>query len=326
MTSSSYAVKVHQFGGPEVLKWEEGAVGEPGPGEVRVRHHAIGLNFIDVYHRTGYYPLPLPLVPGVEAAGEIEATGEGVTEFEPGDRVAYAGSRGSYAEARLIRADRLVRVPDELSLDVAAAVLLKGMTAHMLLRQVREVQAGDTILVHAAAGGTGLFLCQWAASLGATVIGTVSSDEKAELARRHGCHHPIVTPEQDFVAEVERLTKGQKLPVVYDSVGQSTFLRSLDCLRPMGLMVTFGQSSGPVDPIVPVVLSEKGSLYLTRPIIFTYIAERHSLEAAARTVFELVLNGTLTVEINQRFPLRDVAQAHQALETRATTGSTVLTL
>ena len=326
MASPIHAVKVHQFGGPEVLKWEESAVGEPGPGEVRVRHHAIGLNFIDVYHRTGHYPLPLPLVPGVEAAGEIEAIGEGVSELEAGDRVAYAGARGSYTEARLIRADRLVRVPDELCLEVAAAVLLKGMTAYMLLRQVREVQAGDTILVHAAAGGTGLLLCQWAASLGATVIGTVSSDEKAELAHRHGCHHPIVTPEQDFVTEVERLTRGQKLPVVYDSVGQSTFLRSLDCLRPMGLMVNFGQSSGPVDPIAPVVLSEKGSLYLTRPIIFSYIPERHSLEAAASTVFKLVLNGTLTVEINQRFPLRDVARAHQALESRSTTGSTVLTL
>ncbi len=319
-------IRMHRTGGPEVLAWESAEIADPGPGEARLRQAAVGLNFIDVYHRTGYYPQPLPLTPGTEAAGTVEAVGDGVEHVKVGDRVAYAGPIGAYAEVRLIAADRLIRLPDEVAFEEAAAVTLKGLTAHMLLRRTYRVEPGDTILVHAAAGGVGLLLCQWAAELGATVIGTVSSAAKAELARAHGCRHPIVIGEQDFVAEVERLTGGAKLPVVYDSVGKDTFLRSLDCLRPRGLMVSFGQSSGPVEPIAPVLLSQKGALYLTRPTLFTYIASRAELEDAAAELFAMVAAKKLKVEINQRFPLRDAADAHRALESRATTGSTVLTV
>src|SRR6476646_7906946 len=242
------AIRVHQVGGPEVLKWEEVEVGDPGPGQVRLRQEAAGLNFIDVYHRTGLYPQPLPFTPGVEGAGVVQAVGEGVTNVSTGDRVTYAGPIGGYAEERLIDADRLVKLPDSISSEQAAAMMLQGMTAWMLLRQVHRVEAGETILIHAAAGGVGLIACQWARALGATVIGTVGSDEKAELARAHGCDHPIVYTRQDFVAEVERITGGKKLPVVYDSVGADTFSRSLDCLHRRGVMASFGNASGPVDP------------------------------------------------------------------------------
>jgi NADPH2:quinone reductase len=319
-----HAIRVHEVGGPEVLSWEEAAVGEPGLGQVRLRQHAVGLNYIDVYHRTGLYPQPLPFTPGTEGAGVVEDVGDGVTNLKPGDRVAYAGPIGGYAEARLIDADRLVKLPDEISFELAAAMMLQGMTVRMLLRAVHEVKVGDTILVHAAAGGVGLIMCQWAAAIGATVIGTVSTDEKADLAKAHGCHHPIVYTRQDFVAEVERITSGAKLPVVYDSVGRDTFLKSLDCLLPRGLMVSFGNASGPPDPIPPTLLAQKGSLFLARPTLFHYIAARDELEQSAAELFAMVLSGKMRVEIGQRFALKDAAAAHRALEARETTGSTVL--
>jgi NADPH2:quinone reductase len=321
-----HAIRVHQAGGPEVLQWEEADVGEPGPGQVRLRQTAVGLNYIDVYHRTGLYPQPLPFTPGTEAAGVVEAIGKEVTDLSAGDRVAYAGPIGSYAEARLIDADRLVKLPDYVSDELAAAMMLQGMTARMLLRAVHEVRPGDTILVHAAAGGVGLILCQWADALGATVIGTVSTDEKAAIASAHGCHHPIVYTRQDFVAEVERITDGAKLPVVYDSVGKDTFLKSLDCLRPRGLMVSYGNASGRPDPIAPALLAQKGSLFLTRPTLFSYIATREELEQSAAELFDMVRSGKVKVEIGQRFALKDAAEAHRQLEARKTTGSTVLTV
>jgi NADPH:quinone reductase len=321
-----HAIRVHETGAPEVLKWEEVEVGDPDPGQVRLRQEAAGLNFIDVYHRTGLYPQPLPFTPGVEGAGTVESVGAGVSAVKPGDRVAYAGPIGGYAQVRLIDADRLVRLPEGLSTEQAAAMMLQGMTAWMLLRAVHRMEAGETILIHAAAGGVGLIVCQWAKALGATVIGTVGSDDKAELARAHGCDHPIVYTRQDFVAEVERITGGAKLPVVYDSVGKDTFFKSLDCLRPHGLMVSFGNASGPPDPIAPGVLAQKGSLFLTRPTLFHYVAERADLETAAAELFGLVASGTIKVEINQRFPLKDAAEAHRALEARRTSGSTVLTV
>jgi NADPH2:quinone reductase len=301
-------------------------VAEPGPGEARLRQVAAGLNFIDVYHRTGLYPQPLPFTPGVEGTGIVESVGPGVDHVKPGDRVAYAGPIGGYAEVRTIAADRLVKLPDELGFEQAAAIMLQGMTARMLLRSVHPVAAGDMILVHAAAGGVGLMMCQWAAALGAIVIGTVSTDDKAELARAHGCHHPIVYTRQDFVAEVERITGGAKLPVVYDSVGRDTFLRSLDCVRPRGLMVSFGQSSGAIEPFSPNLLAQKGSLFLTRPTLFNYIASRSELEASAAELFEVVGSGQVKVEVKQRFALADAAEAHRALEARTTTGSTILTV
>ncbi len=301
-------------------------VGEPGPGEVRLRQHAAGLNFIDVYHRTGLYPQPLPFTPGVEGAGVVESVGADVDNVKVGDRVAYAGPIGGYAEVRLIDADRLVKLPDGIGFDEAAAMMLQGMTARMLLRSVYPVSAGDMILVHAAAGGVGLLLCQWAAALGAIVIGTVSTDDKAELARQHGCQHPIVYTRQDFVAEVDRISGGAKLPVVYDSVGRDTFLKSLDCLRPRGLMVSFGQSSGTVEPFSPNLLAQKGSLFLTRPTLFSYIASRAELEASAAELFEVVGSGQVLVEVKQRFALAAAADAHRALEARATSGSTILTV
>lgn len=320
-----HAIQVHQPGGPEVLTWGEVEAGEPGPGQARIRQTAIGLNFIDVYHRTGLYPQPTPFIPGVEGAGTVEAVGPDVDRPKPGDRVAYAGPIGAYAETRLIEADRLIKLPDDISDEQAAAMMLQGMTVQMLIRRVYAVQAGDTILVHAAAGGVGLILCQWATALGATVIGTVSTEEKAELARAHGCAHPIVTSRQDFVGEVERITGGAKLPVVYDSVGRDTFMRSLDCLRPRGLMVSFGNASGPVEPFSPLVLSQKGALFLTRPTLYHYVATRPELESAANELFEMVLSGKVKIEIKQRFPLERAAEAHRALEARETSGSTVLT-
>jgi len=321
-----HAIRVHETGGPEVLKWEEVEVGAPGPGQVRLRQQAAGLNFIDVYHRTGLYPQPLPFIPGVEGAGVVESVGPGVTAVKPGDRVAYAGPVGGYAEERLIDAGRLVTLPDGVTTEQAGAMMLQGMTAWMLLRAVHRVEPGETILIHAAAGGVGLIVCQWAKALGATVIGVVGSDEKAELARAHGCDHPIVYVRQDFAAEVERITGGARLPVVYDSVGKDTFMKSLDCLRPRGLMVSFGNASGPPDPIAPAVLQQKGSLFLTRPTLFNYIAARGELEAAASELFEMVVSGKIKVEINQRFPLKEAAEAQRALEARETSGSTVLTI
>jgi NADPH2:quinone reductase len=321
-----HAIQVHQPGGPEALVWHEVEVGEPGPGQVRLRQTAVGLNFIDVYHRTGLYPQPAPFIPGVEGAGIVEVIGPDVTGLNVGDRVAYAGPIGAYADVRLIAADRLVKLPDDISDEQAAAMMLQGMTVHMLLRQVYAVQPGDTILVHAAAGGVGLILCQWAAALGATVIGTVSTDQKAELAHAHECAHPIVTTRQDFVAEVERITSGEKLPVVYDSVGRDTFMRSLDCLRPRGLMVSFGNASGPVDPISPLLLSQKGSLYLTRPTLYHYIGTRAELDSAATDLFRMVSDRKVQIEVKQRFALEDAADAHRALEARQTAGSTVLTV
>jgi len=322
----TYAIQVHQTGGPEVLRWEEVEIGDPGPGQVRLRQEAAGLNFIDVYHRSGLYPQPLPFTPGVEGAGIVEAVGEGVADVAPGDRVAYAGPIGGYAEERLIDADRLVKLPDSISSEQAAAMMLQGMTAWMLLRRVHRVEPGETILIHAAAGGVGLIVCQWAKALGATVIGTVGSDEKAELARAHGCDHPIVYTRQDFVGEVERITGGAKLPVVYDSVGRETFLKSIDCLAPRGMMVSFGNASGPPDPIAPAVLAQKGSLFLTRPTLFHYIAARDELELAATELFDMIASGKVKVEIKQRFALKDAAEAHGALEARRTTGSTILTV
>jgi NADPH2:quinone reductase len=321
-----HAIRIDQTGGPEVLKWEAIRVDEPGPGQVKLRQEAAGLNFIDVYHRTGLYPQQLPLIPGVEGAGVVEAVGPGVGHVKAGDRVAYGGPIGGYSEERLIDADRVVKLPDAISSEQAAGMMLQGMTAQMLLRSVFPVHDGDTILVHAAAGGVGLIMCQWAAALGATVIGTVGTEDKAELARAHGCAHPIVYSRQDFVAEVSRITDGQKLPVVYDSVGRDTFAKSLDCLKVRGLMVSFGNASGPPDPMPPNALAQKGSLYLTRPTLYHYVATREQLEKSAKELFDVVENGQVKIEVKQRFALKDAPEAHRALEARKTTGSTILTI
>lgn len=320
------AIRIHDVGGPEQLKWEQVEVGNPGAGQVRIAQAAVGLNYIDVYHRTGLYPMATPFVPGVEGAGVVEAIGDNVTTYAIGDRVAYAGPIGSYAEVRLIDADRLVKLPDSISFDQAAAMMLQGMTTQMLLRSVIRVEASDIILVHAAAGGVGLILCQWAAALGATVIGTVSTEAKANLARAHGCHHAILYTSQDFVAEVDRITGGAKVRVVYDSVGKDTFLRSFDCLAPRGMMVSFGQASGAIEPFAPAILAQKGSLFLTRPTLFTYIADPVELQASAADLFAIVESGKVRIEIGQRFALADAAEAHRALEARETTGSTILTV
>ena len=322
----THAIRIRETGGPEVLKWEEVDVGAPGPGQVRLRQEAVGLNFIDVYHRTGVYPQTTPFTPGVEGVGVVEAVGPDVSLVKTGDRAAYAGAIGSYAEQRLIAADRLVKLPDSISSEQAGAMMLQGLTAHMLIRQIHDVKPGETILIHAAAGGVGLIVCQWAKALGATVIGTVGSEEKAELARAHGCDHPILYEQVDFVSEVSRITNGKKLPVVYDGVGKDTFLKSLDCLHRRGMMVSFGGASGAPDPIAPGVLSQKGSLFLTRPTLFDYIADRSELEQSAQALFEVIASGKVEVEIKQRFALRDAAEAHRALESRRTTGSTILTV
>lgn len=321
-----HAITVHETGGPEVLKWEEVEIGAPGPRQVKIRQDAAGLNFIDVYHRTGLYKQRLPFTPGVEGAGIVEAVGPDVDNVKAGDRVTYASQIGGYAEERLINADRLVKLPPEVSTEQAAAMMLQGLTARMLLRAIHPVGPGETILIHAAAGGVGLIVCQWAKALGATVIGTVGSDEKAELARSHGCDHPIVYTRQDFAAEVEKITNGKKLPVVYDSVGRETFMKSLDCLAPRGLMVSFGNASGPPEAIAPGLLAQKGSLFLTRPTLNDYIASRQELEASAKELFEVIGSGKVKVEVKQRFKLKDAAQAHRALEGRRTSGSTVLTI
>src|SRR4051794_28193131 len=321
-----HAIRIHEAGGPDVLKWEDVEVGEPEGGQVKIRQEAAGLNFIDVYHRSGLYPQQFPFTPGVEGAGVVEAVGADVDNVKRGDRVAYAGPVGGYAEERLIDADRLVKLPDSISCEQAAGMMLQGMTAHMLLRSVFPVHEGDTILIHAAAGGVGLIMCQWAAALGATVIGTVGTEEKADLAREHGCKHPIVYSKQNFVAEVQRITDGEKLPVVYDSVGRDTFMRSLDCLKHRGLMVSFGNASGPVEPLSPLLLSQKGSLYLTRPTLYHYIDTRQQLEQSAGELFDVVQDGKVKIEVQQRFALEDAAEAHRALQARKTTGSTILTI
>jgi NADPH2:quinone reductase len=322
----THAIRIHELGGADALRWEAVEVGAPGPGELRIRHTAVGVNYIDVYFRTGLYTGPeLPFVPGMEAAGVVEAVGDGVADFAPGDRVAYASAPlGSYAERRLMPAERVVALPDSVDERTAAAMMLKGMTAQYLLKQTHPVQAGETILFHAAAGGVGLIACQWAHQLGATVIGTVGSREKAERARAHGCDYPIVYTEADFVERVRALTDGDGVPVVFDSVGQATFMRSLDCLAPRGHMVSFGQSSGPVEPFNIGLLSQKGSLTLTRPVLANYTATRADLLVAANDLFSAIAQQRVRVEIGQTFALADARSAHQALESRATTGSTLL--
>jgi len=319
------AIRVSKTGGPEVMEYVEVEVGEPGPGEVRIRHAAVGLNFIDVYFRAGQYPQPLPNGLGQEAAGTIEAVGEGVSAFQVGDRVAYAGRpNGAYAEERVMPAAILVKLPDSISFDTAAAMMLQGMTVQYLLRQTYQVKAGDTILLHAAAGGIGLIACQWARALGATVIGTVGSAEKAALAMRHGCTHAINTQTENFVERVKEITGGRGVPVVYDAVGKDTFIGSLDCLRPRGMMVSFGNASGPVPPFGVSELASRGSLFLTRPSLGNYTATREELDATAADLFAMVESGKLSIEINQRYALKDVGQAHADLEARKTTGSTIL--
>lgn len=322
----SKAIVISQTGGPEVLRWVDYDPGQPGPGEVRLRHEAVGLNFIDVYHRTGLYPLPsLPAVPGMEGSGTVEAVGDGVTEVAAGDRVAYAGlPPGAYAQVRRIPADRLVKLPESITSHQAAAMMLQGMTARYLLRGCFDVKAGDTILIHAAAGGVGSIVCQWAKHLGATVIGTVGSEEKAATATANGCDYPILYTKEEFVARVKEITNDRGVDVVYDSVGQATFMKSLDCLRPLGTMVSFGQSSGPVAPLELGLLSAKGSLFLTRPTLMTYTAKREDLLTHARDLFEVVEKGVVKVEIRQTYPLSDAARAHRDLEGRRTTGSSIL--
>ncbi len=321
----THAIRFHHTGGPEVLQWEAVDVPPPGAGEARVRHHAVGLNYIDTYHRSGLYPVALPSGIGLEAAGVVEALGEGVADLAVGDRVAYAGGPlGAYAEARNIPADRLVKLPDAISFEQGAAMMLQGLTAQYLLCRTYRLQPGDTLLIHAAAGGVGLMVCQWAKALGATVIGTVGSDEKAALARAHGCDHPIVYTRENFAERVREITGGKGVAVVYDSIGKDTFMDSLSCLRPLGMMVLFGAASGPVPPVDLGVLAQKGSLFVTRPTLFTYAAQRADLLAMSAELFEVVQAGTVKVEVNQRFALAQAADAHRALESRKTTGSTIL--
>ncbi|AWI80045.1 quinone oxidoreductase [Parazoarcus communis] len=320
-----HAIRFHQTGKPDVLQWESFDPAAPAAGEARVRHHAVGLNYIDTYHRSGLYPVPLPSGIGLEGAGVVEALGDGVDGLKVGDRVAYAGGPlGAYAEVRNIPADRLVSLPESISFEQGAAMMLQGLTAQYLLRRTYRVQPGDTILIHAAAGGVGLMVCQWAKALGATVIGTVGSDEKAEIARAHGCDHPIVYTRERFAEQVRSITGGRGVPVVYDSIGADTFMDSLACLRPMGMMVLFGAASGPVPPFDCGLLAKMGSLFLTRPTLFTYTAERDDLVAMAADLFDVVSAGKLKIEINQRYPLSEAARAHTDLEARLTTGSSIL--
>ena len=319
------AIRIHGYGGPEAMQWDDVPTPEPGPAEVLVHHTAIGLNYIDVYFRTGLYKAPaLPATLGMEAAGVVSAIGSDVTDIAVGDRVAYAtGPIGAYSTDRIISADRVVKLPDGIDDKTAAAMMLQGMTAQYLLRRTYPVKSGDTILVHAAAGGVGLILCQWAKHLGATVIGVVSTEAKAQLAQEHGAAHVIVGHER-LATEVKRLTGGAMVPVVYDSVGKDTFIASLDCLAPLGLMVSFGNSSGPVPPFELAVLSAKGSLFLTRPTLATYTASRSDLERSAQDLMQAVMSGAVQIKVNQTFALKDAAEAHRALEARKTTGSTVL--
>jgi NADPH2:quinone reductase len=319
------AIRFSKTGGPEVLEYVDVEVGEPGPGEARVRNHAIGVNFIDVYFRTGLYPQSLPSGLGQEGAGVVEAVGEGVTHVKPGDRVVYAGRpNGAYSELRTMPADILVRLPDDIPFDTAAAMMLQGLTVQYLFNRTYQVKPGETILFHAAAGGVGLIACQWARALGVNLIGTVGSKEKAELAKAHGAAHVINYNTEDVVQRVLEITNGEKVPVVYDSVGKDTFTRSLDCLRPLGLMVSFGNSSGAVPPFSLSELVSRGSLYITRPSLAAYAARREDLEAMAADLFQMVSSGKVKIEVNQKFPLAEAARAHIALEGRKTTGSTIL--
>ena len=318
------AIRIHETGGPEVLKLEEVELPKPGRGEVRLRQHAIGVNFVDVYHRTGFYPMPLPFVPGSEGAGEVIEVGPGVKDFKPGDRVAYAGSLGSYAEERNIEARALVKLPRAVSFETAAAMMVKGLTAQYLLRQTYRVKEGDWILVHAAAGGVGQILCQWGRALGAKVIGTVGSEEKAKVAKKAGAQHTILYREEDFAKRVEEITRGAKCAVVYDGVGKATFPTSLDCLRPFGLFASFGSASGGIEGFDLGLLGRKGSLFATRPTLFTFISDRARFEKMARELIRAVGNGDVTVHIGGRFPLAQAADAHRALEARETTGSLIL--
>ncbi|AJY14487.1 quinone oxidoreductase [Burkholderia dolosa] len=319
------AIRYDQPGGPDVMKWVDVDVGAPQAGEVRIKQHAVGLNYIDVYFRTGLYPQSLPAGLGMEAAGEVTAVGDGVTALKAGDRVAYvAQPPGAYAQERVLSAERVVKLPDGISYDDAASVMLQGLTAHYLLRRTYPVKRGDTILIHAAAGGVGLLVCQWAKALGATVIGTVGSDEKAELAKAHGCDHPIVYTRENFTQRVKEITNGAGVPVVYDSIGKDTYVGSLDCLAPLGYFVSFGNASGPLPPIDSKEFSSRGSLFFTRPTLFSYIAKRADLEAAAAELFDAILSGNVKTSINQRYPLAEVGRAHADLEARKTTGSTIL--
>jgi NADPH2:quinone reductase len=318
------AIRIHANGGPEVMRWEDVPTPEPGRGEALVRHEAVGLNYIDVYFRTGLYKAPLPATIGMEGSGIVVAVGEGVSDLAPGDRVAYAGGPiGAYSTERVIAADRLVKLPDAIDFQTGAAMMLQGLTAQYLLRRTFPVQSGQTILVHAAAGGVGLILCQWARHLGASVIGVVSTPDKADLARAHGADH-VVIGHANLPAEVKRITGGAMVPVVYDSVGKDTFMASLDCLAPFGMMVAYGNASGPVSPFDLGVLAAKGSLYITRPTLATYTAKRSDLVAMAEDLFSVVASGTVAIRVNQTFKLSDAAAAHTALEARQTTGSTVL--
>jgi NADPH2:quinone reductase len=318
------AIRFHKTGGPEVLQLDDVEVGDPGEGQARVRHTAIGLNFIDTYHRSGLYPLPLPSGVGSEGAGVVEALGKGVSQLKVGDRVAYAaGPPGAYAQARLYPANRLLKIPAGISDQQAAAMMLKGLTVQYLIRRVYRVEKGETVLFHAAAGGVGLIACQWLKALGATVIGTVGSDEKAQIAKAHGCDHTVVYTRENFAERVKQITGGAKVPVVFDSVGKDTFTGSLDCLKPRGLLAVFGNGSGPVTGVDINVLA-RGSFYVTRPTLMTYTAERSDLETSAKELFDIVKSGKVKIEINQTYPLQEAAQAHRDLEARKTTGSTLL--
>jgi len=323
----AHAIRFEKAGGPDVLSWQQVEVSRPGEGQVRLRHTAVGLNYIDTYHRSGLYQLPMPSGLGSEGAGVVEEVGPGVAGLSRGDRVAYAGGPiGAYADERVMPAERLVPVPAGITDQQAAAMMLKGMTAWYLVRRTHQVKRGETIMIHAAAGGVGLIVSQWTKHLGATVIGTVGDEEKATLAKRNGCDHPILYKREDFVARVNELTQGKKLPVVYDSVGKDTFYKSLDCLAPLGLMVSFGQSSGAIGAVDIGILSAKGSLFLTRPTLNTYTASREDLLTAARELFEVVQSGAVKIAVNQTYPLREAARAHRDLEGRRTTGSTILTI
>ena len=319
------AIRIHKHGGPEAMQWEDIEVGPPGAGQARIRHTAVGLNFVDTYNRSGLYPMQLPVILGGEGAGVVEAVGSGVTDIKVGDRVAYGNAPiGSYCEARLVPADRLVKIPDGITDQQAASMMLKGLTTQYLIRSTYRVKSGETVLFHAAAGGVGLIFGQWAKHLGATAIGTVGDAEKAKLAKAHGYAHVINYREQNFTEEVLKITKGAKLPVVYDGVGKDTWNGSLDLLQPRGLMVSFGNASGAVPPVNLGILASKGSLYVTRPTLGTYVAKREDLVANANELFDLVKKGTIKIEVNQTYALKDAAQAHRDLESRKTTGSTVL--
>jgi NADPH2:quinone reductase len=319
------AIRIFKTGGPEVMEYVDVEVGEPGPGEARVRHHACGLNYIDVYFRTGLYPQPLPAGLGMEGAGVVEAVGEGVSHVKPGDRVAYAARPpGAYAEARVMPAAVLVRLPDNIDFETGAAMMLQGLTVQYLFRRTFPLKGGETILFHAAAGGVGLIACQWARALGVNLIGTVGSDQKGELAKQHGAAHVINYNKENFVERVKEITGGRGVPVVYDSIGADTFTGSLDVLSPLGTMVSFGSASGPVPPFSLNELASRGSLFITRPTLFTYSAKREDLEAMAADLFDVVGSGKVKIEINQRYALKDAAQAHTDLEGRKTTGSTIL--